>query len=91
MHHCHQFTVVVGTQKQGRFEVYEGDAHPPLSPPNQLQPGALMEQHLHRNSSLAAAITARSDALTLSMHRAPYVVSQHYGVVFVAYGAALGP
>ena len=31
-------------QKQGRFEVYEGDAPPPLSPP--IGAGAaLMEQH----------------------------------------------
>ena len=46
-------------QKQGRFEVYEGDSHPPLSPPNQQQPGAVMDQHLSRPSSLAAAVTDR--------------------------------
>ena len=46
-------------QKQGRFEVYEGDAHPPLSPPNQLQPGGLMEQHLQRPANLAATTTDR--------------------------------
>ncbi|KAK9864695.1 hypothetical protein WJX84_009203 [Apatococcus fuscideae] len=44
-----------GAKKQGRFEVYEGDSHPPMSPPNQQQPGAVMEQHLSRPSSLAAA------------------------------------
>ena len=33
-------------QKQGRFEVYEGDGQPPMSPPVGTNAQALMEQHL---------------------------------------------
>lgn len=33
-------------QKQGRFEVYEGDAQPPMSPPVGANAQALMEQNL---------------------------------------------
>ena len=33
-------------QKQGRFEVYEGDAQPPMSPPVGANAQGLMEQNL---------------------------------------------
>ncbi|KAK9865469.1 hypothetical protein WJX84_005454 [Apatococcus fuscideae] len=60
-----------GAKKQGRFEVYEGDVHPPMSPPNQQQPGSLMEQHLHRPSSLAAAVTDRPPGVPEEMEAGP--------------------
>ena len=77
-------------QKQGRFEVYEGDSHPPMSPPNQQQPGAVMDQHLSRPSSLAAAVTDRydiPDALALIQYIVAY--ARVWGLCPAGHGTSL--